>query len=412
MADFEIESLLQKAIGLKITSIGKSALDRSVQKRMRALLITEKDAYLKKLSSSTNELKELIEEVVIPETWFFRDREPFRAMTNFLLTRWEPNHKNNIFRVLSAPCSSGEEPYSLAMALFNFGWPVDKFTIHGVDISRRSITKAKSGIYTDHSFRGTDLKYRSRFFTQNNNSYTLSKTIRDKVHFQTGNLLDRTFMEGLGLFDVIFFRNVLIYFDALSRHHAISTLYKILADDGILFVGHAEAPIFNNSPFTPAPYSQAFAFHKKIKLKPEIDPALKQKTGKPLLKEQKKPPEKRLFPFPKTGQAEQPDLEVARELADKGKLQKATEICQAYINQYGPSAQAFFLLGVIRDAADDLSQAEKLYRKALYLDPNHKETLIFLSLLTEKTGDMTEAKNLKQRIARLQKNTASNSSNK
>ena len=104
-----------------------------------------------------------------------------------------------------------------------------------------------------------------------------------------------------------------------------------------------------------------------------------------------------------------PDLEIARKLADKGEFHKATDICESYLDQCGPSAQAFFLLGIIRNAADDVNQAEKLFRKALYLDPNHEETLVFLSLLVEKTGDITEAKNLKQRIARLKNNTSSNS---
>jgi chemotaxis protein methyltransferase WspC len=410
MADFEIEALLQKVMGLKVTSIGKPTLDRSVQRRMKALSIDNNNAYAEKLKSSALELKELIEEVVIPETWFFRDREPFKAMTQFLVTQWAQKHRNNLFRVLSSPCSTGEEPYSLTMTLLNSGWPADKFTVHGVDISHRSIAKAKKAVYTEHSFRGADLTYRSKFFKKDNKSYILNKNIRDKVHFHTGNVLNRTFMEGLGMFDVIFFRNVLIYFDALSRHQAIATLYKILADDGILFVGHAEANLFNNSPFTPAPYSQAFAFHKKSqqeltveanKLTSPTKSAIKAKTSFT----------KRLFPFHKKPKKDQPDLNIARELADKGELRKATEICEEYLDQCGPTPQAFFLLGIIREAADDIGQAEKLFRKALYMDPNHEESLNFLSILTEKTGDIAEANHLKQRIARLKKNTAHNSSN-
>jgi len=406
MTDFEIELLLQKTIGLKVTTIGKATLERSVQRRMHSLSLTDKKAYFEKLNSSTNELKTLIEEVVIPETWFFRDREPFRAMTNFLYDIWEPNHKNNIFRVLSAPCSTGEEPYSMAMALFNSGWPADKFTVFGADISQRSIDKAQRGIYTEHSFRGSDLSYRPVFFTRNNNTYVLNESIREKVHFQTGNILDRAFMERLGLFDVIFFRNVLIYFDALSRHNAITTLYKMLADDGILFVGHAETPLFNNSPFRPAPYPQAFAFHKKNMLVPVKTPELRPPKNE---YEKDKTKLAREFPyFQRKNTDTKSDLNAARVLADKGKLREATGICETYIDKHGPSAQAFFLLGIISDSRNDLDQAEKLFRKALYLDPNHEETLVFLSLLTEKKGAINEAENLKQRITRLQRNKTAN----
>ena len=409
MADFEIESLLQKAIGLKVTSIGKATLDRSVQRRMRALSISDKNVYVKKLNSSILELRELIEEVIIPETWFFRDQGPFKAMTQFLLTQWAPKHKNNLLRVLSAPCSTGEEPYSLTMNLLESGWPSDKFTVHGIDISHRSIAKANEGFYKEHSFRRTDLSYQSKYFKQSNKSYILDKNVRDKVHFRTGNVLNRAFMEGLGVFDVIFFRNVLIYFDALSRHQAIATLYKILADDGILFVGHAEATLFNNSPFTPAHYSQAFAFHKKTDQ--IFRAAAREETVLPNKPHEKRKGSfaKRLFPARKKSDDVLPDLEIARKLADKGEFHKATDICESYLDQCGPSAQAFFLLGIIRNAVDDVNQAEKLFRKALYLDPNHEETLVFLSLLAEKTGDITEAKNLKQRIARLKNNTGSHS---
>ena len=82
---------------------------------------------------------------------------------------------------------------------------------------------------------------------------------------------------------------------------------------------------------------------------------------------------------------------------------------EAYLDQHGPSAQAYFLLGIIRDAVDDAIQAEKLFRKTLYLNPNHEEALFLLSLLAEQTGDVTEAKNLKQRIARLKDNTVPHS---
>jgi chemotaxis protein methyltransferase WspC len=406
MADFEIEALLQKVMGLKVTSIGKSTLDRSVQRRMKALSINNNDAYVDRLKSSHLELKELIEEVIIPETWFFRDREPFKAMSQFFINQWHPKHRNNLFRVLSSPCSTGEEPYSLTMTLLDSGWPTDKFTVHGVDISHRSIANAKKGLYTEHSFRGSDLSYQSKFFKKNKKIYTLNKNVRDKVHFHTGNVLNRAFMEGLGMFDMIFFRNVLIYFDALSRHQAIATLYKILADDGILFVGHAEANLFNNSTFTPAPYSHAFAFHKKAKQDIKIVAKESGEASKSYRK-RKTSFTKRLFPFQKKPKAEQPDLQVARDFADKGDFLKATDICEEYLDQCGPSAQAFFLLGIIRDAVNDIGQAEKLFRKALYLDPNHEETLFFLSLLAEKTGDLTEAEKLKQRIRRLKNNTTS-----
>jgi chemotaxis protein methyltransferase WspC len=398
MPDFAIEALLQKTMGLKVTSIGKSTLDRSIQARMKALSIDDKSDYVEKLKSSALELRELIEEVVIPETWFFRDKDPFLVLNRYLVTEWMPRHRNNILRILSVPCSTGEEPYSITMSLLSNGFPADKFTVHAVDISRRALQRAKEGIYTEHSFRGDDLSYRSRYFKKTKKSSVINKVIRKKVHFHSGNILNPLFMRGLGLFDIIFCRNVMIYFDALSRHLVIKTLHQILSDDGILFVGHAEANLLTNSPFTRAPFSQAFTFYKKPKEANSsnyipVDP------GQP---RQKKTGTKYLYPFQRRQASNtEPDLVLARQLADKGELAAATKICEDYLDQFGPSAQAFFLLGIINDAADDTKQAEKLFRKAIYLNPNHEEALVFLSLLAEKQGDTNESRALKQRINRL-----------
>ena len=404
MADPVIESLLQKAMGLQVNSIGKKTLDRSVKRRMRALSIDDSDAYVEEIKSSALELKKLIEEVVIPETYFFRDREPFRAMIQYLASHWLPKRNNSILKVLSAPCSTGEEPYSLAMALLNSGLPAEKFTVHAVDISSGFIAKAKKGVYSNNSFRGTDLTFRSQYFTKSRKYYTLNKNIRDKVHFHAGNVLNESFMEGLGLFDVIFFRNVLIYFDARSRQHSIDTLHRMLADEGILFVGHAEANLFSGSPFTPAPFTQAFAFHKKTiqQLMPEAKVPVHVDSAPA---KRKTPRTKRLSTSLKSVPKEKPDLAFARELADRGELESAAALCKEYLEQCGPSVQAFFLLGVICESTSDVKQAEELYRKALYLDPNHHEVLLFLSLLVEKTGNRKEAASLMKRLERLQDKT-------
>ena len=399
MSDFEIEALLQKAMGLKVTSIGKSTLDRSILTRMRALSIDDKTEYLGNLKTSAIELRELIEEVVIPETWFFRDKDPFKVLNQYLVTEWMPKHRNNILRVLSVPCSTGEEPYSITMSLLNSGWPADRFTVHAVDISRRSLERAQKGIYTEHSFRGSDLAYRTQYFRKEQRGYALNKKVRQKVHFHNGNILNPLFMEGLGVFDIIFCRNVLIYFDALSRYQAIKTLSQLLNDDGILFVGHAEANLFTNTLFTPAPFSQAFAFYKKPK--EIVQPATVIDGQQPT--KRKKIGSKHLYPFQrlKKDTHEEPDLVLARKLADKGELTEATRICEEFLNQFGPSAQAFFLLGIIYNSAEDIEQAEKLFRKAIYLNPKHEEALVFLSLLAEKHGATDEAKALQQRINRL-----------
>ncbi len=401
MAVLEIEALVEQTMGLKVTAANKATMARAVKRRMSALAVADINSYIRILRSSHHELEELVEEVVIPETWFFRDQEPFNAMIHYLAGHWSPKHRNDTLKVLSVPCSTGEEPYSLAMSLLSSGWPAEKFTIHGIDISSRSIARAKAGVYSKNSFRGTSLDFIARYFQKTGQYYILDKSVRDLVHFHPGNILNKVFMEALGQFDVIFFRNVLIYFNGLSRLQAIATLETIMTADGILFVGHAETNLFSAAPFVPAPYRRSFAFHKKPK--EQLTVATQNRVAeKPIPAKPKISQVRQTSAAKKKTAQKQADLEHARELADRGELVKATAICHEYLEQQGPTAQAFFLLGLLLDAADDPVRAEDFFRKALYLDPDHEESLVFLSLLVARKGDGAEAKKLRQRLERLQ----------
>ena len=122
--------------------------------------------YLRRLQTSLAELEELIELVVVPETWFFSDRKPFTFLEHYVKSEWLPNRNNGILRLLSIPCSTGEEPYSLAMLLLNAGLTPDKFRIDAVDISKKALLKATNAVYNQNSFRGEDLPQRERYFQQ------------------------------------------------------------------------------------------------------------------------------------------------------------------------------------------------------------------------------------------------------
>ena len=122
-----IEALLKDKIGLAASTIGHK-IARAVEKRRLACDLPDFQTYLRRLQTSKAELEELIELVVVPETWFFRDRKPFTFLEHYVKSEWLPNRNNGILRLLSIPCSTGEEPYSLAMILLNAGLisnPVD-----------------------------------------------------------------------------------------------------------------------------------------------------------------------------------------------------------------------------------------------------------------------------------------------
>ena len=114
-----------------------------------------------------------MESVVVTETWFFRDREPFDAMVQFVKGRLADDAGRRRVRILSVPCASGEEPYSLVMGLLDAGIDSKDFEVDAADVSPRALLKAKRAIYNKNSFRGSDLRFRDRYFHQNKEGYVL-----------------------------------------------------------------------------------------------------------------------------------------------------------------------------------------------------------------------------------------------
>src|SRR5882757_9716006 len=159
----KVEVFLKERMGLDATSIGRASIERALRERLAACGMNA-DAYWQYLGGSEIEIQELIEAVVVPETWFFRDREAFTALTKNVLVAWLQTHPEGVLRVLSLPCSTGEEPFSIAMALLEAGFPTDRVQIDAVDISLRALAYAEQGVYGKNSFRGVDLGSHARHF--------------------------------------------------------------------------------------------------------------------------------------------------------------------------------------------------------------------------------------------------------
>ncbi|GAB2921974.1 hypothetical protein GCM10027093_71170 [Paraburkholderia jirisanensis] len=218
------------------------------------------DAYWQLLTASPEERQVLVELIVVPETWFFRDREAFAALARLANERLvrEPSH---VLRLLSAPCSTGEEPYTMAMALLDAGIGPDRFTVEAVDISARALEFARGALYGRNSFRGRALEFRDRHFYADEGGYRLNERARHAVRFAQANLFDATQMPD-ARFDFIFCRNVLIYFDRDAQDRAIRLLDARLAQHGSLFVGPAETGLMMRHAFSSARIPLAFAFQR------------------------------------------------------------------------------------------------------------------------------------------------------
>jgi chemotaxis protein methyltransferase WspC len=415
-----IEDLLRDRIGLDATSVGSSVIERSVRLRMKKLGLRETHEYRKHLSESEAEWRELIESVVVSETWFFRDHQAFDAFIKNIMSEWLPRHPLQTLRILSVPCSTGEEPYSLAMALLDAGVLPERFQIHGVDISERALAGAQRAVYGRNAFRGQELSFRDRHFRQSGDGYALEPRVRNAVQFHRLNLLQQELPGGGEPFDFIFCRNLLIYFDGPTQTRALSKLRSALGREGILFVGPAELPLVMSRGFVSMNFTMAFACKRddseSAPAKPAIPPARTRRAVVtdvvPVAVTQQPAPvhtdflRKKVDALPHAAHAApavvETNLKEARRMADEGKLGEAILACEAHVKQFGPVAEAYYLLGLVADARGE-SVALELYRKAIYLDPGHYESLLQLSLLLEKQGDSNGARSYRRRADRARK---------
>jgi chemotaxis protein methyltransferase WspC len=402
--------LLKRAMGLDAAIIGSSAIARAVEIQASTHNFSDLAAYWEHLTASEGAVQELIETVVIPETWFFRDREAFIALVRLATSDPRANYADGVLRLLSLPCATGEEAYSMAMALLDAGRLSKRFRIDAVDISSRSLDRAKRALYGKNSFRGDDLSFRDRHFTPVTGSYQLNGPVATLVNFAHGNIFDGNFILSQGIYDIIFCRNLLIYFDRAGQNQAISVLRRLLAERGTLFVGPSETNLLIEHDFIPVKHPLAFAFHKKhdASLAKEASvsrPVMRQpvafQPGIPLSSSARMPDAMQKIAQSIPSVAPKPDIEDLRNIADQGHLAEAATSTERHIRDNGPSSGAFCLLGLIRDAAGNGFDAAQFYRKALYLDPNHKESLLHLALLLKRNGDVDGATVMDARLRRL-----------
>ena len=408
----QIIALLRETLGLDVASVGISLIERAVKRRVNAHGLRDVSQYADLLQRSQPELQNLFEAVVIPETFFFRYPESFAALRQivgeqiFLGTRK--------LRALSVPCSTGEEPYSIAMTLLDAGLSLEKFQIEAIDISTHLLDIARLGLFGSNSFRGSELHFRNQYFHKTDAGFQLCDRVRQCVKFEQGNVLEEPFRFGSEPYDFIFCRNLLIYFYPQAQDQTLESLRQLLTADGLLFVGSAETSLLTQHSFSSVKKMlMAFVFRKSASVTFHALPNKQPKVWSPITARRTKAYRKPDLAIHKKAVAETvkhekgrvPDLAFAEQLADKGQLGEAAEICEISLREQGPSARAFHLLGLIRDCAGDQHQASEFYRKALYLEPDHYDVLIHLALLKDKSGDSVGAKTLKNRARRVLERT-------
>jgi chemotaxis protein methyltransferase CheR len=220
--------------------------DRRLGERVEALGLRSFNDYYKYIRFNARgpvELEEAIERLTTKETYFFRQEYQLRAFASELLPRLAlQNADSKRLCVWSAGCSTGEEAYTLAMLVRDSGLFEDwEVRIIGSDICKTSVATARRGVYQASSFRVTPDTMRARYFREEANGTHIVDRVKQMCHFGQLNLLDAGRASMVGRVDVVFCRNVLIYFDLRSRRRVIDTLLERLLPGGYLLLGHSES---------------------------------------------------------------------------------------------------------------------------------------------------------------------------
>lgn len=418
-----ILQLLEQRTGLEPSSLGSNAVEAILRDQLRRLGVSG-EVYAARLAVDPGEFARLVGEVVVPETWFFRGGELFAHLTD-LIRATLLSRTDRPYRALSIPCSTGEEPYSLAIALAEAGIAVSRRTIVGIDLSPRNIDAATRGRYREFSFRQTTPELRRRYFSPIPEGWELDPALRASVRFQVGNLLDPALLLHEPPFDLVLCRNLFIYFGPEARAQGLNTLARLVAPGGLLGLGHVEPLDLREQRFTRIEPIGYFLYRRA-----EADPTRKppSSTSTPTLPRREQPSplpaapprrapsqpapvpalapprntEVRKPPEPtKSADPVLPPLDEARLLADAGRYDEALTRCRDLEARIGPSAKIYTLRGTIHQARRELAEAIRHFNKALYLDPDCRDALFHLMLLHQQQGAGERADTFRRRLERL-----------
>lgn len=275
-----LRDLVYAHSGIYFDDNAKYLLEKRLARRLSVLQLRSYREYyqfLKFNRSRELELEEIMDILTTNETYFFRESYQLQAFSSEIIPelcrRKEAAGHPRRLRIWSAGCSTGEEPYTIAMLLLEQpclqGWQLE---IIGTDISQRVLRQARRGVYGQSAFRVTDNYYRLKYFEPVDGGWRIADTVRQLVAISHLNLLDRTRMAVLGSFDLIFCRNVIIYFDQSAKKQVITSFHSMLQDSGFLLLGHSESLMNISTLFTLRHFKNDMVYQKPLVSSGEVQP--------------------------------------------------------------------------------------------------------------------------------------------
>ncbi|MBN1179565.1 MAG: tetratricopeptide repeat protein [Anaerolineae bacterium] len=422
--------LLQERFGLRFSEKRRDEMEHGIKQAFAASTCADMDEYYAILvDEGRNEphLEQLVNALTISETHFFRNEAQFDALYNHILpeiiARRQPIRT---MRVWSAGCASGEEPYSIAIALRELIPDVSNWslTILATDINSQALSRARKALYGDWAFREERAKQkRPRYFRQVGNRYQLAPEVQSMVTFTTLNLASDPFpayQTNTMYMDLILCRNVTIYFDQATTEHVTDQFYDALVDGGWLVIGHSEHSIVTYRRFQVRNFPNAIFYQRTGQptalptdwdwlagpseaAAPQKAAAAPQKaTAAPLPARPSPPPKPAPANTIQTGPLLSPipagdlsnvagAIEQAREFMDYGRMEQARDLLLEVLKKKAQHAPACALLGQVYANLGRWEEAEHWCRQAIQSNKLALDAYYTLSLVLQHQGHLPQA---------------------
>ena len=404
---------------------------------MQQLGIVNEDEYLDRLRGAIptlveTELRNLLNLVTVTETCFFRDASQFRLLREYILPmlmseRASQGNGSRKLRIWSAGCATGEEGYSIAITLDAMGiyashpdWSIE---IIGTDLNTEALDRARRAVYTERAVRNVERRVLDEYFVQDGKTFALKDTIKSRVTFEFGNLT-RTPMPSTGQQDVVFCKNVSIYFGDEVTRKLIQGLRDTLTPDGYLLMGHAESLWQMSDGFSLIERDRAFCYKKSMRI--EQKPSASERAGSKPAPLVRAPvgttpdpstqydsclatfraggfdaAESALVALVASSPAFVPGLLLLGGLyANRGRFDDAVAQAEAVLKVSPLEPRAHLLLGMIAARRSREDEALQSLRRALYLDDSLALAHFWLGNLYRERGDVARARQEYENVVR------------
>lgn len=400
--------------------LGDGGFEVAVARRMSATRCRDIFEYEILYRNNVHERQHLLDETVVPETWFFRDTESYPQLIEHI----SPLIANSSqpLNILSVPCATGEEVYSLAALLSSLGISPQRAQIKGIDISYRCIQTAKHGIYGKYSLRGEIYPGTEGFIVPDGKTWRVSDNCKQFCTFERHDAF-QYLCDNPGSFSVILCRNLLIYLNSETQHKLLTSLIHSLTPSGLLILSPAEAPLLQTLEIENTKRVSASCFIKEeISYKTRKTPSIASKLPESSFSATRTIRKNSEFasnqPFSVSYPRPTSELSVTHQmhtdnthnLGDEALagiqhlIEKnptvAYERCTALIELGAAEIETFLTAAYAASQLNLRSAAEKAFRKVLYLNPTHEEALLQLAILVLERGDEREAARLRARALR------------